>query len=67
VLDDDDYVKVHEAMARRSYFARDTSADELRADVEGARLFFVARKKLNEDTDRRRRELFERPAAFKQA
>jgi predicted ATPase len=77
VLDDEDYVNIHEAMARCSYFAaHDTSADantatptadELRADVEAARLFFVARKKLNEDTDRRRRELLERPAAFKQA
>lgn len=77
VLSDEDYVKIHEAMARCSHFAaHDTSADantatptaaELRADIETARVFFAERKKLNDETDRRRRELLERPAAFKQA
>ncbi|WP_176079774.1 AAA family ATPase [Paraburkholderia tropica] len=77
VLEDPDYVKIHEAMARCSYFAaHDTSADantatpsvdELRTDIEAARVFFADRKKVNEETDRRRRELLERPAAFKQA
>ncbi|WP_186024214.1 AAA family ATPase [Burkholderia gladioli] len=76
-LIDGDYARIHEAMARCSHFAaHDTSADantatptadELRADVEIARVFFADRKKLNEDTDRRRRELLERPAAFKQS
>jgi ABC-type cobalamin/Fe3+-siderophores transport system ATPase subunit len=76
-LDDEGYVKIHEAMARCSHFAaHDTSADantatptaaELRADIETARAFFADRKKLNDETDRRRRELLERPAAFKQA
>lgn len=76
-LDDEGYVKIHEAMARCSHFAaHDTSADantatptaaELRADIETARVFFADRKKLNDDNDRRRRELLERPAAFKQA
>jgi ABC-type transport system involved in cytochrome c biogenesis ATPase subunit len=76
-LDDDDYVKIHEAMARCSYFAaHDTSAnantatpttDELRAEIEAARKFFADRKKLNEETDRRRRERLERAAVFKQA
>jgi len=43
------------------------TADELRADVDLARVFFAARKKLNEETDRRRRELMERSFGFKQA
>ncbi|MFC5428767.1 hypothetical protein ACFPTO_08125 [Paraburkholderia denitrificans] len=77
VLTDKGYVKIHEAMARCSYFAlHDTSADtsaatptaaELRANIERARVFFADRKKLNEETDRRRRELLERRAALKQA
>lgn len=76
-LSDEEYVALHEAMARCSHFAaHDTAADadatpptadELRADIEAARLFFATRRKLNEDTDRRRRELLERSAAFKQA
>ncbi|NMM03272.1 AAA family ATPase [Paraburkholderia sp. RP-4-7] len=76
-LSDEEYVALHEAMARCSHFAaHDTAADadatpptpdELRADIEAARVFFAARKKLNDDTDRRRRELLERSAAFKQA
>jgi len=77
VLDDEDFLKLNEAMSRCSYFAaHDTSADantatpttdELRADIEIARKFFADRKKLNEETDRRRRELLERAAVFKQA
>ncbi|WP_454690290.1 AAA family ATPase [Achromobacter aloeverae] len=76
-LSDEEYVALHEAMARCSHFAaHDTAADadatpptadELRADIEAAKLFFATRKKLNDDTDRRRRELLERSAAFKQA
>lgn len=76
-LGDEEYMAIHEAMARCSHFAaHDTAAnadttqptaDELRADIEAARSFFATRKKLNEDTDRRRRELLERSAAFKQA
>ncbi|SPD37826.1 protein of unknown function (plasmid) [Cupriavidus taiwanensis] len=76
-LSDEEYVALHEAMARCSHFAaHDTAADtdttpptadELRADIEAARVFFATRKKLNDDTDRRRRELLERSAAFKQA
>lgn len=76
-LSDEEYVALHEAMARCSHFAaHDTAADtdttpptadELRADIEAARVFFANRKKLNDDTDRRRRELLERSAAFKQA
>lgn len=76
-LSDEEYVALHEAMARCSHFAaHDTASDadatpptpdELRADIEAARVFFAARKKLNDDTDRRRRELLERSAAFKQA
>ncbi|MCP2091976.1 UNVERIFIED_ORG: hypothetical protein J2Y81_008082 [Paraburkholderia sediminicola] len=56
VLDDEDYVKIHEAMARCSHFAaHDTSADantatptaaELRADVETARVFFADRRQI---------------------
>ncbi|MDR5877812.1 AAA family ATPase [Caballeronia sp. LZ032] len=77
VLDDEDFLKLNAAMSRCSYYAaHDTSADantatpttdELRADIEIARKFFADRKKLNEETDRRRRELLERAAVFKQA
>lgn len=76
-LSDEEYVALDEAMARCSYFAaHDTAAsadttpptpDELRADIEVARVFFATRRKLNEVTDRRRREILDRSAAFKQA
>lgn len=75
-LEDTHYEAIHEAMARCSYFAaHDASsdantscptADELRADIEVARTFFEARRKLNNETDKRRREASERAASFKQ-
>ena len=76
VVEDAHYETIHEAMARCSHFAaHDTSSDantatptsdELRADIEVARSFFAARRKLNDETDRRRRETMERSPAFKQ-
>lgn len=47
--------------------SRARSVEELRTNTEAAKTFFADRKKLNEETDRRRRELLERTAAFKQA
>ncbi|KVF63044.1 AAA family ATPase [Burkholderia vietnamiensis] len=77
VVEDAHYEAIHEAMARCSHFAaHDASSDanmstpttdELRADIEVARTFFAARRKLNEETDKRRREAMERAAGFKQA
>lgn len=77
VVEDAHYEAIHEAMARCSHFAaHDTSsdantstptADELREDIEVARTFFAARRKLNDETDKRRREAAERAAGFKQA
>jgi hypothetical protein len=74
-LSDDDYVAVHRAMARCSHFAAHDAAaadnppipsvDELRADIEVAAVFIVARNRLNQDTERRRRDLVERPAALR--
>lgn len=76
-VEDAHYEAIHEAMARCSHFAaHDVSsdantsaptADELRADIEVARIFFAARRKLNDETDKRRRETLERAAGFKQA
>ncbi|RQP38804.1 AAA family ATPase [Burkholderia ubonensis] len=77
VVEDAHYEAIHEAMARCSHFAaHDTSsdantatptADELRADIEVARIFFTTRRKLNEETDKRRREAMERASGLKQA
>ena len=76
VVEDQHYVVIHEAMARCSHFAaHDTSSeantstpttDDLRGDIEVARTFFAERRKLNEETDKRRREELERAAGFKQ-
>ncbi len=76
VVEDAHYEAIHEAMARCSYFAaHDASsdanissptADELLADIEVARTFFEARRKLNNETEKRRREASERAASFKQ-
>ncbi|RQU90552.1 hypothetical protein DF053_03375 [Burkholderia cepacia] len=76
-FEDPHYELIYEAMARCSHFAaHDTSADantappttdELRADIEVARTFFVNRRKLNDETDKRRREAMERASGFKQA
>jgi ABC-type dipeptide/oligopeptide/nickel transport system ATPase subunit len=75
-VEDAHYEAIHEAMARCSHFAaHDTSSDantatptsdELRADIEIARTFFATRRKLNEETDKRRRETMERAPVFKQ-
>lgn len=77
VIEDAHYKTIHEAMGRCSHFAaHDTpsdantstpTTDELRADIEVARTFFAARRKLNDETDKRRREAVERAAGFKQA
>ncbi|BCZ85372.1 hypothetical protein PTKU64_90470 (plasmid) [Paraburkholderia terrae] len=77
VISDEHYMEIHEAMARCSHFAahdasldapaESPTADELRADVERARVFFAGRKKLNDETDRRRREMMERSPGLKQA
>ncbi|WP_230974051.1 AAA family ATPase [Burkholderia territorii] len=74
-LSDDDYTTIHQAMARCSCFAAHDAAaadnpptptvDELRADVEIAAAFAEARAKLNKQTEHRRRELVERPAALR--
>ncbi|CAG2266460.1 AAA family ATPase [Burkholderia sola] len=77
VVEDAHYEAIQAAMARCSHFAaHDTSSDantstpstdELRADIEVARIFFATRRKLNDETDKRRREALERAAGFKQA
>lgn len=74
-LSDDDYTTIHQAMARCSCFAAHDAAaadnpptptvDELRADIEIAAAFAEARAKLNKQTEHRRRELVERPAALR--
>jgi len=76
-LEDAHYEAIHEAMARCSHFAaHDTASDantstpttdELRVDIEVARVFFAERRKLNDTTEKRRREAAERAAGFKQA
>jgi hypothetical protein len=74
-LEDEHYFAIHEAMARCSNFAaHDNSSEanlaapraaELLADIENARMFFTARRKLNDETDKRRREHMARAPAFK--